>query len=169
MNLLGIRQLILRISLLPQASGTRQTHTLQFPISPPLYMAPNLRCALYLPPPSSLHAHSACHDCLGVCMYVLTRVLGPPTVVTRLGSPASPHIVPVDAAEREREGNRKKREREREKTEREYACHFEASHFSSFLVVNRRPPVVNSRRHNRLSIRLNDLMMMMIMLFIVLF
>ena len=23
----------------------------------------------------------------------------------------------------------------------EYACHFETSHFSSFLVVNRRPPV----------------------------
>jgi len=33
-----------------------------------------------------------------VCMFILTRVPGPPTGVTRLGSPASPRIVPVDAA-----------------------------------------------------------------------
>ena len=30
-------------------------------------------------------------------LFALTRVSGPPTGVTRLGSPASPHIVPVDA------------------------------------------------------------------------
>ena len=34
----------------------------------------------------------------GACLHVLTRVPGPPVGVTRLGSPASPRIVPVDAA-----------------------------------------------------------------------
>ena len=97
-NVLGTRQLILCTSLLPQALDTRQTHTIPFPISPPLYTAPSPRCTLYPPlPPSALHTHSACHDCPGVCMYVLTRVPGPPTGVTRLGSPASPLMVPVDA------------------------------------------------------------------------
>jgi len=68
------------------------------------------------------------HDCLGVCMHVLTRDPGPPIGVTRLGSPASPRIVPVDAVacrayrdpgDRNRSKvlsyNREKRERERER------------------------------------------------------
>jgi hypothetical protein len=50
-----------------------------------------------LPPPSSFFACPFCHVC-SACMHVLTRVPGPPIGVTRLGSPASPRIVPVDAA-----------------------------------------------------------------------
>ena len=38
------------------------------------------------------------HSSIFCCMHVLTRVPGPPTGVTRLGSPASPRTVPVDAA-----------------------------------------------------------------------
>ena len=38
------------------------------------------------------------HDCLRACLDVLTRVPRPPVGVTRLSSPASPRIVPVDAA-----------------------------------------------------------------------
>ena len=38
------------------------------------------------------------HDCLSACLNVLTRVPGTPIGVTRLGSPASPRIVPVDEA-----------------------------------------------------------------------
>ena len=50
-----------------------------------------------LPTPTSFFAcPSPYHVCPGACMYVLTRVPGPPTGVTRLGSPASPRIVPVE-------------------------------------------------------------------------
>ena len=89
-------------------SHRHQANTpLPFPTSPPLYTAPpplytapNPRCALYrdplLPSSSSLHAHSGCHVCLGACLYVLTRVPGAPNWVARLGSPASPRLVPAD-------------------------------------------------------------------------
>ena len=62
-------------------------------------------CSRRAPPsPTPLHAapHSARVVCRAIvcsaCMHVLTRVPGPPIWVTRLGSPASPRIVPVDAA-----------------------------------------------------------------------
>ena len=101
MKLLGIGQLILRIPPLPQASGTRQTRTqAPFPTSLPSPQH-QPRCALHPPSPTPLHAAArvvcwalACID----CMHVLTRVPGPPIGVTRLGSPASPRIVPIDAA-----------------------------------------------------------------------
>jgi len=44
-------------------AGTRQTHTLPFPISSPLYTAPNPRCALYPPlPPSDSDSESDSPD-----------------------------------------------------------------------------------------------------------
>ena len=49
------------------------------------------------PPPTFFFACPSCHVCLGACL-VLPRVPGPPFGVTRLGSPASPRMVPVDAA-----------------------------------------------------------------------
>jgi len=85
-------------------TGTRQTRTLPFPTSPPLFTAPAPVCTLSPPSPNPLHAapHSARVVCraiaCSVCLHVLTRVPGPPIGVTRLGSPASPRIVPVDAA-----------------------------------------------------------------------
>ena len=41
----------------PNHSGTRQTHTLPFPIPCPLYPAPYPRCAPYPPSPPLLHDH----------------------------------------------------------------------------------------------------------------
>ena len=81
---------------LPQTPGK---HT-PFRSRPPLPSSHHQpRCVLH--PPTSSFAYCAphCLRCLpGVCMHVLTRVPGPPTGVTRLGSPASPRIVPVDSA-----------------------------------------------------------------------
>ena len=60
----------------PNHTGTRQ-HPLPFPTSPPLYTAPNPRCALY-----PLFLYMPTLDvtfALVTVMYVLTRVLGPPT------------------------------------------------------------------------------------------
>ena len=62
---------------------TRQTRTLPFPTSPPLFTAPAPVRTLP-PPPNTLHAapHSARVVCraiaCSVCLYELTRVPGPP-------------------------------------------------------------------------------------------
>ena len=74
---------------------TRPPYPGATPSSPPSLH--HLRAFSLLVPtraPTSPHYH----DCLGACLNVLTRVPGPPIGVTRLGSPASPRIVPVDAA-----------------------------------------------------------------------
>ena len=52
---------------------------------------------LYLEP-GTIHTPMHLMIALVPVLFVLTRVPGPPTGVTRLGSPASPRIVPVDAA-----------------------------------------------------------------------
>jgi len=86
-------------------SGTRQhTPFPAFPTSPPLFTAP---APVRTPPPgpsNPLHAAPPCSRCLSSdclqCLYARSnpRVPGPLIGVTRLGSPASPRIVPVDAA-----------------------------------------------------------------------
>ena len=48
--------------------------------------------------PGNKHPFEAGVTVCSVCLNVLTRVPGPPIGVTRLGSPASPRKIPVDAA-----------------------------------------------------------------------